>query len=211
METIGARLKQIRLARGLKQSDVANSIGASISNISRIEKDEISPSAQIIIQICKYFDVSSDWLLFGGESNHNISENEARTNNPFPDLSKGLALKIYEAANGDMASAPSVYSLMEYDEDIMPKSVDFGVRINDNSMSPALNPGDIIFAKKASVLDDGSIGVFYIDGLVCCRKYLKTERVLLPICSDYKPLDLTSCQNFGIMGKALILLPDIFN
>jgi len=68
--TIGERLKSLRIEANLKQSDVANITGISTSNISRIEKNEISPSAKMILQICKSFSVSTDWLLTGEEKNY---------------------------------------------------------------------------------------------------------------------------------------------
>ena len=63
MYTIGERLKHLRTFSNMKQSDIAEKIGVSTSNISRIEKNEISPSATIVLQICKSFDVSTDWPL----------------------------------------------------------------------------------------------------------------------------------------------------
>ena len=67
LKTIGERIKHLRVQAKLKQVDVANKTGISTSNISRIEKNEINPSADTILQICNLFSVSSDWLLMGNE------------------------------------------------------------------------------------------------------------------------------------------------
>jgi transcriptional regulator with XRE-family HTH domain len=65
IDTLGKRLKHLRTAANLNQGEVAEKIGVSTSNISRIEKDEINPSASIVLQICKVFSVSADWVLMG--------------------------------------------------------------------------------------------------------------------------------------------------
>lgn len=65
METLGDRLKYLRTSMGLTQLDMSEKTGISRSNISRIEKNEISPSSNVIVQICTSFDVSFAWLLTG--------------------------------------------------------------------------------------------------------------------------------------------------
>ena len=77
MYTIGERLKHLRTLSNMKQSDIAEKIGISTSNISRIEKDEISPSATIVLQICKSFNVSTDWLLTGSDVSSKLNSNQS--------------------------------------------------------------------------------------------------------------------------------------
>jgi transcriptional regulator with XRE-family HTH domain len=65
--SLGDRLKHVRLQKKLTQGNVSAATGVSTSNISRIEKNEISPSADIILHICKYLGISINWLLTGEE------------------------------------------------------------------------------------------------------------------------------------------------
>lgn len=67
METIGDRIRYLRNQHGLSQEKVADSIGKTKSNVSGYENDKFEPSAQTIIALCRLFNVSSDWLLFGKE------------------------------------------------------------------------------------------------------------------------------------------------
>ena len=57
------RLKQLRKEKGVSQKDVANAIGVSVSAYSNYEQGLREPSNQILINLCKYYDVSADYLL----------------------------------------------------------------------------------------------------------------------------------------------------
>ena len=56
-------MKELRLEKGLRQIDLANKINVSQQTISRIEKGENSFPAETLVQLSKYFQVSSDYIL----------------------------------------------------------------------------------------------------------------------------------------------------
>ena len=57
------RLKQLRLEKGVKQEEVARIIGITKSAYSNYEQGIREPSFEILIKLCKYFDVTADYLL----------------------------------------------------------------------------------------------------------------------------------------------------
>lgn len=57
------RLKELRLEKNLTQMDVAIGIKTGQSNIGRWEREEVLPTADFIIKIADFFDVSTDYLL----------------------------------------------------------------------------------------------------------------------------------------------------
>ena len=59
----GQRLKELRLERKLSQKDLAIELNISQRAISHYENEEHDLSTDLIISICKYFGVSSDYLL----------------------------------------------------------------------------------------------------------------------------------------------------
>lgn len=58
-----SRLKKARLEKGLKQCDVSDKLFISRSVITEYEKGTVNPSCQMLIELAKLLDVSSDYLL----------------------------------------------------------------------------------------------------------------------------------------------------
>lgn len=63
MNTIHLRLKQERLAKGYTQKQVAIAIGVTYNAISNYESGAREPSLDILCKICKFLDVTADYLL----------------------------------------------------------------------------------------------------------------------------------------------------
>jgi transcriptional regulator with XRE-family HTH domain len=64
---IGLRLKDIRHGSRLTLSDVSRKTGVSISNLSKIENDQVSPSFDILKRICDGLEVSLEDFVRPGE------------------------------------------------------------------------------------------------------------------------------------------------
>ena len=59
------RVKEIRVAYGLKQSDFAKRLGVTSEQISRIEGGKRNLTDQMTIAICREFNVNEEWLRTG--------------------------------------------------------------------------------------------------------------------------------------------------
>ena len=57
------RLKELRLARGLSQMQLANILHISQSAIAKWELNKTEPTASAIILIAEYFGETTDYLL----------------------------------------------------------------------------------------------------------------------------------------------------
>ena len=57
------RLKLLRKEKGVSQKVVAKEIGVTLSAYSNYEQGIREPSNQILINLCKYYNVSADFLL----------------------------------------------------------------------------------------------------------------------------------------------------
>lgn len=60
---MGIRLKELRTAKGLSQSDVSKKIGVAKGTISTYERNVKNPSMEIIIKFAVLFNVSVDYIL----------------------------------------------------------------------------------------------------------------------------------------------------
>lgn len=68
--TMGEKIQQLRKAKGMSQEDLASNITVSRQAISKWELGEAVPDTNNIVQLCKIFGVSADYLL-----NDNIESN----------------------------------------------------------------------------------------------------------------------------------------
>ncbi len=63
MKQIGDRLRDLRESRNLKQTDVANALCISNKILSSYERNISVPTIDNLKNLCKYYNVSADYLL----------------------------------------------------------------------------------------------------------------------------------------------------
>ena len=56
-------LKQLRNKRGLSQAELAEKLSVSVYTVRSWERNASAPSNEILVQICKMYGVSADYLL----------------------------------------------------------------------------------------------------------------------------------------------------
>lgn len=75
-ETIADRIQQLIKNHNETATHIMLQLGLSPNALSEWKKGKAKPSADAIIKIAKYFDVSTDYLLTGKISNIELSEQE---------------------------------------------------------------------------------------------------------------------------------------
>jgi transcriptional regulator with XRE-family HTH domain len=68
--SFGDNLKRIRTEKKLKQGELATKVGIHANHISRYERNEATPSAEVLKQFAEALDVSADNLLFGNQKDY---------------------------------------------------------------------------------------------------------------------------------------------
>ena len=63
---LGTRLREIRLQRAMTLQETAQRTGVSLSNLSKIERAEVSPSFDVIMRICAGLDVPIEQFVEPG-------------------------------------------------------------------------------------------------------------------------------------------------
>lgn len=58
MFDIGGRIKELRVAKGLQQSELADMVGITRESLSRMERNKVSPSIETLERICDALEVS---------------------------------------------------------------------------------------------------------------------------------------------------------
>lgn len=62
-QTFGQRLKEVRSEKKITQIALAEKLNVDKSTIAKYETDKIEPSISMLIELAKFFDVSTDYLL----------------------------------------------------------------------------------------------------------------------------------------------------
>lgn len=78
--SFGSRLKELRTDKKASQKQVSSDIGISITTISQYENDCRFPNEEILKRLCKYYHISSDYLLGLTDTKHApLSKEEAKS------------------------------------------------------------------------------------------------------------------------------------
>lgn len=59
----GKRIKELRVERNLSQQKLADELHTTQKNISKYETEFLDLSTDMLIRICKFFEVSADYIL----------------------------------------------------------------------------------------------------------------------------------------------------
>lgn len=60
---IGNKLKELRISNGYTQVYVSNALSITVDAYGTYERNIRDVSTDILIKICKFYDVSADWIL----------------------------------------------------------------------------------------------------------------------------------------------------
>ena len=63
METLGNKIKYLRIQLSLTQQQIADVLGIDRSNYSKYELGKLEVNNEMLVKLAKYFDVSTDYLL----------------------------------------------------------------------------------------------------------------------------------------------------
>lgn len=73
---IGETLSKLRKEQGYNQSELAQKLGYTQRVISALEREETNPTVQQIERLTTFFNVSSDYLLFGKTDTTSVIDKE---------------------------------------------------------------------------------------------------------------------------------------
>jgi transcriptional regulator with XRE-family HTH domain len=133
MDTIGARIRAARKAKGLTMKQLHDLTGLSTGNISDIENERYTPSVAALVPLKQALGCSVDWLLSGNTDDTPISEQAASCDDiPLSQMERDVVAMLrllnphdrknavdfitmlYEQATGKKGSIYSTYIEDEY-------------------------------------------------------------------------------------------------
>lgn len=66
---IGQRIRSLRKENRLSQEELANKLNVNTDHVGRVETGNRGMSIDLLVEISKYFAVSTDYILFGQMQN----------------------------------------------------------------------------------------------------------------------------------------------
>ena len=207
------RLKDLRLKRGLKQSELADILHVKQNTISNWENGKTEINNTDAIKLAEFFGVSVDYLLGREETKNppNVYDVDGIVSyEVLGTVRAGYNGSINEIPTGEIIEIP--FSMINGGE----KGEYFVLQVKGNSMYPRLLDGDKILCKRTSSVDSGTLAVVLYDGEDATVKkvvYTPGENwiELVPFNPEFAPkrisgAELEICR---ILGKVVKLIRDL--
>lgn len=204
MNSIGDRIKELRLKQRMTQKELAKAVGVTSTAVSQWERSENEPKGKNLAKLSSKLKTTIDWLSIALPPPVAMVEHS--------ELICSL-VSFYPTVSAAGGSGTCVSEESE-DYTAIPNSALKGKNINDiacitvagDSMSPVAPDGSIIaIDRKDNMIRDGKIYVFRHEGLLRV-KLLKQKPYQLQVHSlnpEYEDelYDLDSLSDFDIVGR----------
>jgi repressor LexA len=148
---VGKRIRQIRRAKDLSQEWLAEQLGLSSAQVSRIENEVSDPNTDLLRRAATILSV--DVTEFFEEEKSSSAETEKSGGGVYH---KGMddvplvTIPVYEHVHAGASNMPILEGPSEYIT--IPKTSDktrFGVRVEGDSMEPVVVAGDIVVVSQS--------------------------------------------------------------
>ena len=231
MRTLGSIITEYRKNKGLSQAELAEAIngyGYSLTNkaVSKWEKDAAAPSIPTFITLCRILGIEDiyeaflEYNPFSALSSLNtegkekaleyiqlLSESERYQKKVCEVIPFHRSIRLFNlpasAGIGEFLDGEH-FDMIEIGPEV-PAEADFGIRLSGNSMEPRFVNGQIVWVHQQESLQNGEIGIFYLDGKAYCKKLQDDENglFLISLNKEYEPIQVKPFNTLKIFGKVV--------
>ena len=215
MNTIGQRIKSLRLKYNMTGNELGARLNVTRNAVSQWETDKRIPTSQMLSELAKLFNVSTDYLL-GRDPLPNDLKSEINYAIP---LTGGVRIPVLGSI---VAGIPNT-AVADYDEwieisqSLAMRGDYFALRIKGDSMEPTLFDSDIVVIRQQPDIEDGEIAAVSIAGNEATIKRIYHRSDGIDIVGDnvrafprmfYSNHDIATLP-IRIMGKAVEVRRDL--
>lgn len=173
------RIKELRAAANVKQSDLASAIQVSQAALSGYETGKFQADIDTYKRIAAYFDVSLDYLL--GASTSKRTDSSPINVPVLGNVAAGIPIE----------AITDIVDYEEIDAALARTGEFFGLRIKGASMEPRMREGDVVIVRQQETANTGDTVVVLINGDSATVKKIKIGQdgiTLLPTNPAYDPM-----------------------
>ena len=234
MDNIGTVLLELRNRHSMTQAEVAvelekNGVHATRHQISRWENGINSPSIDQFIALCRTYgirDVFKTFALKDFSDSADSLNKEGRTkldeykqllidSGKYAPVSSKSNIRLFAPRSMpkyDIGASAGTGQFLDSDTyemvdvpDAVPANANFCLHVSGDSMEPTLHDGEDIWIHQQPTLEDGDIGVFYIEGNAYVKEYSITEEGVFLVSHNkkYKPIRVSDHTENRIYGKVV--------
>lgn len=160
-------LKKLRKDRDMTQSELANILGVSPSTIGMYEQGRREPDSKTLLNMAKFFNVSTDYLL-GNDGDEEENEDS-------PAYIKRIPVLGCVVAGVPIEAIEDVIGWEEIDtrQHGFRSGVFFGLVVTGRSMEPTMYEGDIVIVRQQPRVENGEIAIVSVNGTDATVKQVK--------------------------------------
>lgn len=179
------RIKQLRNAHEMKQTDLAVQLKVGQNTISNWENGKTEPDSASLQKMSVIFDCTIDYIL-----GHSA-------------LVKPQTAGVWVPVLGNVAAGipiEAVEDIVDYEEidaALAATGVFFGLRIKGSSMEPRIREGDVVIVRKQDDAETGDTAVVLVNGDSATVKKIKKMPdgiQLIPTNPAYDPMYYTAAE-----------------
>lgn len=199
------RIKELRVAAGLKQAELAEMIGVRQNTLSTWETGRHEPDIESMTRMAKIFGASVDEIIGNGAISDKLPEN-SRDHKWIPvlgDVAAGIPIEAVE----------NIIDWEEISDDLAATGEFFALRVKGSSMEPRIKEGDVVIVRRQEDANTGDTAVVIVNGDSATVKRIKKEPDgslwLLPNNPAYDPQHFSPAEIIekpvSILGKVVEL------
>lgn len=196
MYKIGEKINFLRKEGNLTQDELADKIGISKQALFNYENNKRLIPIDTLSDIANFFNVPIESFFSEDYTNLKIIEKDA------------VRIPIYSNASAGHGKYAQEEPLdwLELPNSIA-KNADFGTFVEGDSMEPKIYEDDLLLIRKTDSLEDGEIGIFYLNENIYCKKYkynsVTRMTTLKSLNEKYDPIKIENEDDFHIIGKVV--------
>ena len=162
----------------VSQKDFAASIEIAPNRLSQWANDKRQPD-------------KDSWILLSQKLN--VPVDDLMGNEKFQTQKRGIRIPVYGnvAAGVPLEAITDIEDWEEIDKAMAAQGEYIALRIHGKSMEPRMLDGDVVIVKIQSHIEDGEIGIIFINGDdATCKKIKKTPKGIMLISNNpaYEPM-----------------------